>query len=239
MAHDLIFYKNRSTPEVVPRGAKGNPDSDDVFSSRRQATAEEEEWMRNNPGKWLRVDEKGNKPSSDSYKKTRKKGRAHLVRHTEMKMGSVAEYIEHYGVKGMRWGVRSATNAAVPHLSNSRTRAIKTARSSVTSKEAKIKATTDPTKKSQLKKDLKQDPEYVAARLSTKGESAARKVLAVSGVVGYIAIKSALDDYNYAQDQAAVDREIENFDSALPNQRSGPMFNPDATLDSSRVRNAS
>lgn len=74
MAHDLIFYANRSTPQVVARGAKGKPKKGyGKQVRRRKATAAEEKTIRR--GGWVRVDSKGRKPSSGSYKpsKYRKK----------------------------------------------------------------------------------------------------------------------------------------------------------------------
>lgn len=68
--HDLIFYSNRSTPQVVPRGSEGKKKKGyGKVTKRRSATADEEKVISS--GKWLRVDEKGNKPSSDNYKKTK------------------------------------------------------------------------------------------------------------------------------------------------------------------------
>lgn len=64
--HDLIFYANRNTPQVVPKGAAAKPKpSYGKQTSRRAATAEEEKKMRG--GKWLRVDKKGRTPSDDNY----------------------------------------------------------------------------------------------------------------------------------------------------------------------------
>lgn len=40
--------------------------------------------MRENPGKWLRVDEKGNTPNDAGYKRTQTKGRTHLVKHSDV-----------------------------------------------------------------------------------------------------------------------------------------------------------
>ena len=80
MAHDLIFFEKRSTPKVVKRGERFvAPESYGKQTRRRPATADEEEWMRKNPGKWLRVDQSGKKGGQPGYKKTRMKGREHLV----------------------------------------------------------------------------------------------------------------------------------------------------------------
>lgn len=69
-AHDLIFYENRSTPQVVSRGASGKPKKGYGRQTRRRAaTAEEERQIR--AGQWVRVDQGGNKPSSGKYKRTR------------------------------------------------------------------------------------------------------------------------------------------------------------------------
>lgn len=67
MAHDLVFFANRSTPQVVSKGAAAKPKQGyGKQTSRRAATAEEEKKISS--GGWLRVDAKGNKPSSSSYK---------------------------------------------------------------------------------------------------------------------------------------------------------------------------
>lgn len=68
--YDLVFYSERSTPQVVERGALPKPKVGfgDV-TLRRPATPREEVTL--DKGKWLRVDEYGNKPSSPNYKKTR------------------------------------------------------------------------------------------------------------------------------------------------------------------------
>jgi hypothetical protein len=64
---DLIFYANRSTPQVVPTGAPGKPKANyGRQTHRRAATSEEEKRMKD--GKWLRVDEKGRKPGHADYR---------------------------------------------------------------------------------------------------------------------------------------------------------------------------
>lgn len=68
--HDLVFYANRSTPKVVSKGEKPTPKSGwGNQTKRRAATADEEKVIAS--GKWLRVDEQGDKPSSSSYKPSR------------------------------------------------------------------------------------------------------------------------------------------------------------------------
>lgn len=71
MAHDLIFYANRRTPEVVSAGAPGKKGGVGTAAGkavkRRPATAAEEKIIAN--GGWLRVNRYGNTPKDDSYKK--------------------------------------------------------------------------------------------------------------------------------------------------------------------------
>jgi len=67
MGHRLVFYEDRSTPQVV--GEKGSAKSKEGYgkvSHSRPANAEEEKTIAR--GGWVRVDSKGNKPSSASYK---------------------------------------------------------------------------------------------------------------------------------------------------------------------------
>ncbi len=60
---DLVFYKNRNTPRVVPSGAtaKHKPSEGPVVN-RRAATASEQKTISR--GDWLRVDKKGRKPGN-------------------------------------------------------------------------------------------------------------------------------------------------------------------------------
>lgn len=68
--HDLIFYENRSTPQVVPKGAPSKPKKGyGKVVKRRPASEEEEKVIRS--GRWVRVDSKGRKPSDPKYKKTK------------------------------------------------------------------------------------------------------------------------------------------------------------------------
>lgn len=66
MAHDLVFFEGRNTPEVVSKGAKpkkgGAGTKAGKVTSRRAATAEEEKKISS--GQWLRVDKKGRTPGS-------------------------------------------------------------------------------------------------------------------------------------------------------------------------------
>lgn len=70
-AHDLIFYENRRTPEVVAKGAKGKKGGAGTKAGkvvkRRAATAEEEKQIRN--GGWVRVNQSGDKPGDSGYKR--------------------------------------------------------------------------------------------------------------------------------------------------------------------------
>lgn len=67
MAHDLIFYSNRSTPQVVSKGAEGKPKKGYGKQTRRRAaTAAEEKTIAS--GGWVRVNSDGTKPSSSGYK---------------------------------------------------------------------------------------------------------------------------------------------------------------------------
>lgn len=60
---DLIFYKNRNTPRVVPSGSAGkHKPSEGPVVSRRPATASEQKTISR--GDWLRVDKKGRTPGS-------------------------------------------------------------------------------------------------------------------------------------------------------------------------------
>lgn len=69
MKHDLIWYENRRTPEVVARGAAGKKGGPGTAAGRaikrRAATAEEEKIIAR--GDWLRVTPSGKKPSDSSY----------------------------------------------------------------------------------------------------------------------------------------------------------------------------
>jgi len=67
MGHRLVFYENRSTPQVV--GESGSAKSKEGYGKvthSRPANASEEKTIAR--GGWVRVDSKGNKPSSSSYK---------------------------------------------------------------------------------------------------------------------------------------------------------------------------
>ena len=67
--HEMIWYEKRSTPEVIPVGdkPKAKP-SYGPITKRRKATADEEKEIAT--GKWIRIDQHGNRPSSPNYKKT-------------------------------------------------------------------------------------------------------------------------------------------------------------------------
>jgi hypothetical protein len=68
--HDLIFYENRSTPQVVNSGASGKPKKGyGKQTYRRAANSSEEKQI--SAGKWVRVDSSGNKPSSEGYARTK------------------------------------------------------------------------------------------------------------------------------------------------------------------------
>lgn len=97
--------------------------------------------------------------------------------------------LKHYGKKGMKWGVRSSLSETYnPGLSKSRTTAIKKARSNVEVQKTKIKSSRTPETKAKRTRALKEDPNYVAARLRTRGEKAAGAVLSVAGTVSYFAL---------------------------------------------------
>ena len=68
MKHDLIFYENRRTPEVVPIGAsaKFSGGAAGKFIKRRAATDKEEKTIAG--GNWVRVNVKGSTPSNPKYK---------------------------------------------------------------------------------------------------------------------------------------------------------------------------
>jgi hypothetical protein len=70
MAHDLIFYEGRNTPEVVSKGAQGKKGGSGTkagkVTKRRAASAAEEKKIAS--GGWLRVDKKGRTPGGkDGY----------------------------------------------------------------------------------------------------------------------------------------------------------------------------
>lgn len=119
---------------------------------------------------------------------------------------SPQEVIQHYGVKGMKWGVRAAASGEVnPALGRNRTTAIKKARASVDSQKAKIKTTSDPVVKKQLKTNLEQDPSYVAARLKTRGEKAVFTALSLAGSVALVALG----------DEYATEKSVDNINTQL------------------------
>lgn len=69
MARKLAFYANRSTPKVVKEGERPQARTGYGTLTRvRQATPKEEAKL--DKGKWLRVDVRGNNPSSKDYKET-------------------------------------------------------------------------------------------------------------------------------------------------------------------------
>lgn len=106
--HDLIFFEKRSTPKVVSKGQPFTaPESYGKQTKRRPATEEEEKIIAR--GDWVRVDQSGHKGGEDGYKKTRMKGREHLVHDAD-----IEAYLEHVGVKGMRWGVRKKSGPKKP-----------------------------------------------------------------------------------------------------------------------------
>lgn len=74
--HDLIFYENRRTPEVVPQGAPGKKGGDGTaagkVTKRRPATQLEEDMIAK--GYWIRVSEYGKTPKDKDYKSSKKSG---------------------------------------------------------------------------------------------------------------------------------------------------------------------
>lgn len=72
--HDLIWYENRRTPEVVPRGGAGKKGGPNTAAGRvikrRAATADEEKQIAK--GGWLRLTPSGKKPSDPNYKSDKK-----------------------------------------------------------------------------------------------------------------------------------------------------------------------
>lgn len=107
--HDLIFFENRSTPKVVAKGMPFRGHSLYGKQTKRRAATEEEEKQIIN-GEWVRVDEKGNKGGQPGYKKTQMKGREHLVH-------ELINELTHYGVFGMRKGVRKEDQRTVQDAS--------------------------------------------------------------------------------------------------------------------------
>lgn len=65
--HDLIFYVNRNTPKVVPKGSSPGkvPEGYGAQTKRRPATADEEKIIAK--GGWLRVNKGGKKPGQNGY----------------------------------------------------------------------------------------------------------------------------------------------------------------------------
>ena len=72
--HDLIWYKNRRTPEVVPQGQPGKKGGAQTAAGpaikRRAATEDEEKLIAS--GQWLRITPSGKKPSDEGYKSDKK-----------------------------------------------------------------------------------------------------------------------------------------------------------------------
>jgi len=94
MPNDLLFHENKSTPKVVPHGEKFDaPEAYGKLVKRRPATEDEEQWMKDNPGKWLRVDVHGNKPGDPGYAQTKMPGREHL-RHADAFINDILEQEE-------------------------------------------------------------------------------------------------------------------------------------------------
>lgn len=85
--HDLLFYKRRSTPWILHKGVEPPAERPHYgeFSSRRPANDDEEAEIAK--GKWLRVDEAGNRPGSNEYKKTEL--RPKLLRKKTMKQATL------------------------------------------------------------------------------------------------------------------------------------------------------
>lgn len=76
--HDLIFFEKRSTPKVIGKGKPFTaPEGYGKQTKRRPATEEEEKVIAR--GDWLRVDESGTKGGQPGYKRTKMKGREHLL----------------------------------------------------------------------------------------------------------------------------------------------------------------
>ncbi len=73
-SHDLIFYENRRTPEVVAKGAKGTRGGAGTKAGkvikRRAATKDEEKKIAN--GDWVRVEPGGKTPNDAGYKDAKK-----------------------------------------------------------------------------------------------------------------------------------------------------------------------
>ena len=71
--HDLIFYENRRTPEVVLRGQKGKKGGEGTAAGkvilRRAATVVEE--VAISKGIWLRVSPSGKTPKDPDYKSSK------------------------------------------------------------------------------------------------------------------------------------------------------------------------
>ena len=68
--HTLTFYSNRRTPRVHITGKKPGTakKSWGKRTSSRPANAREEKQLAKRPGAWIRVNEKGQRPSDSSYK---------------------------------------------------------------------------------------------------------------------------------------------------------------------------
>ena len=104
---DLIFYENRSTPQVVPAGAPAKPKKGyGRMTKRRKATLDELKKMTKPSNNWLRVDEHGRTPQSSGYKKT--KYRPQLVK-ASREVQLVKQFADnefhspHAGQKCSRW----------------------------------------------------------------------------------------------------------------------------------------
>ncbi len=103
--HDLIFFANRNTPKVVPKGKQFKaPAGYGKVTKRRPATAKEEKVIAR--GDWLRVDVHSNTPGDGKYKggsnyrpQLRKMSKASLeVPDDHPRMNAYLEMAAHYAV---------------------------------------------------------------------------------------------------------------------------------------------
>lgn len=72
--HDLIFYENRRTPEVVRKGETGKKGGVGTAAGRvvkrRPATQLEEDMIAK--GYWIRISQYGKTPKDEDYKSSKK-----------------------------------------------------------------------------------------------------------------------------------------------------------------------
>ncbi len=100
---------------------------------------------------------------------------------------SLDDALEHFGVKGMKWGVRNSSPRSSSRSRPSKSE-IKSARAARKAGRADIKRARENLKKA--KDNYKNMPEKEIARYLTRGERAATGVLVVGASVGIVALSA-------------------------------------------------